>query len=205
MKSSSLFSDKRGFTLIELLVVLAIIILVISLTVPSATRILQTMKLSQTGETLIGQLSFAQQRAISKNKSVQVRFYHLPKREDSAEGYRALWVLEATENANEWIPISKSLHFNSGVFIHPDKLRSSILEMPLQIDTEGPFPEPVSKASYVSFCFLPGGGTDLETSDDWFLTLYAPKNPEKESPDDLKNYFTIGIQPRTGSLRVYRP
>jgi uncharacterized protein (TIGR02596 family) len=57
--------------------------------------------------------------------------------------------------------------------------------------------------AYRSFLCLPES-TDLSASDTWFVTLI--QNSERErSASELKNFYTIQIEPVTGRLMSYRP
>lgn len=57
--------------------------------------------------------------------------------------------------------------------------------------------------AYRSFLCLPES-TDLSASDTWFVTL-VQNNERERSPSELKNFYTIQIEPVTGRLMSYRP
>jgi uncharacterized protein (TIGR02596 family) len=66
---------RTGFTLIELLAVIAVIAIVIAFAVPAANQILRGSQVTL-GSQLIGdQLGYARQLAVSKNRTIEVRFY----------------------------------------------------------------------------------------------------------------------------------
>jgi uncharacterized protein (TIGR02596 family) len=56
---------------------------------------------------------------------------------------------------------------------------------------------------YRSFLCLPES-TDLNTEDSWFVTLIEA-NAANVSPTELKNFYTIQIDPVSGRLMSYRP
>jgi len=57
--------------------------------------------------------------------------------------------------------------------------------------------------AYRSFLCLPES-TDLNAADTWFVTLL--QSAERESgPSELRNFYTIQIEPVTGRLMSYRP
>jgi uncharacterized protein (TIGR02596 family) len=65
-------------------------------------------------------------------------------------------------------------------------------------------PMTISEAEgYRSFLCLPES-TDLNTQDTWFVTL-IDANSANASPTDLKNFYTIQIDPVSGRLMSYRP
>lgn len=57
--------------------------------------------------------------------------------------------------------------------------------------------------AYRSFLCLPES-TDLSASATWFVTLIQ-NNERGRSPSELKNFYTIQIEPVTGRLMSYRP
>ncbi len=56
---------------------------------------------------------------------------------------------------------------------------------------------------YRAFLCLPES-TDLNAAQNWFVTLIQT-NDEDAQPNDLKNFYTIQIEPVTGRLMSYRP
>ena len=70
---------------------------------------------------------------------------------------------------------------------------------------------------YAAFRFLPDGSTDLlptgtvtqPTGDSWYITLVNPKDANATAlgvkDGEANNYFTLQIDPITGSTRSYRP
>ena len=57
--------------------------------------------------------------------------------------------------------------------------------------------------AFRSFLCLPEG-TDLNANETWFVTMVESNNRDS-SPNDLKNFYTIQIEPVTGRLMTYRP
>lgn len=65
----------RGFTLIELLAVMAVIAIVIAFAVPAVNTTLKGSQLTQAGQLLGDQLSYARQLALSRNRTIEFRIY----------------------------------------------------------------------------------------------------------------------------------
>src|SRR5437867_461870 len=66
---------RSAFTLIELLVVIAIIIVIAGFAIPSVGPMLKGSSLSYSGQGVSDQLGLARQRALTKNRTVEIRFY----------------------------------------------------------------------------------------------------------------------------------
>src|SRR5579862_795239 len=69
------FVTKHGFTLIELLLVIAIIGMLMTLVVPAVNSISGGSQLTQAAQMVGSELELARQRALSRNRMVEVRFY----------------------------------------------------------------------------------------------------------------------------------
>ena len=73
LKAHSLAS--RAFSLVELLVVVAVIAIVAGFAVPAVTTMLKGSQLTQGSQTVVDQIALARQTALSRNRSIEVRFY----------------------------------------------------------------------------------------------------------------------------------
>jgi hypothetical protein len=63
------------------------------------------------------------------------------------------------------------------------------------------FAPPASE--YRAFVFYPEG-TDLDEASKWHLTVTS-QDDAKKAPGELKNFYTLQIDPLTGRLTSYRP
>jgi uncharacterized protein (TIGR02596 family) len=172
----------RGFTLIELLAVIAVIAVVIAFAVPAANQILRGSQLTQGAQVLGDRLSFARQLAISRNRSIEVRFYRFGDPEQPGEDpedpetgkWRAIQVFEVLENGAA-LPVGPVVRLPRMVIMDGDEfstlLRESIRgeyllgkdddtapELPIELGKD----KKVGKNyEFVAFRFLPDGSTDL--------------------------------------------
>ena len=75
MKSKAPSFASRAFSLVELLVVMAVIAIVAGFAVPAVTTMLKGSQLTQGSQMVVDQIALARQTALSRNRSVEVRFY----------------------------------------------------------------------------------------------------------------------------------
>src|SRR4051794_11618182 len=68
-------TDRRGFSLLELLIVCGVIAVVVAFTIPAVTTMIRGSQLTQGAQLLTDQMSLARQRALTKCRAVEVRFY----------------------------------------------------------------------------------------------------------------------------------
>jgi prepilin-type N-terminal cleavage/methylation domain-containing protein len=73
MRTSS-WQAQRGFTLIDMLVVVALVGIILAMAVPGITGSLDRMRLGQTAREVERELQGAKSRAVSKGRTIRVRF-----------------------------------------------------------------------------------------------------------------------------------
>lgn len=204
-----------GFTLLELLVVIAILAMLMVLTVPGITSTLRASHLNTAGRALVDQINLARQVTRSRNLPVEVRLYRLPDYNQPATDpvgttsgvFRAFQILLVDENG-AIVPLSRPEYLQSPVVISPGSKESALLA-----DTNASHAERAPAATdpnlgtygknyrFVPFQFSPGGTTDLTAGKD-FVTLVL----QNDKPlSDGVNFFTVQIDPVSGSARSFRP
>ena len=223
----------RAFSLIELIVVISVLAIIAAFSVPAVTSLLQGSSLTQASQMLVDQVNLARQFALSKNTVVEVRFYRYSDPDIPGEDvtkpdkgrFRALQVFEILPTRAalplgklEELPISVILNANRD---KPAEGFSSIvdkgkLETQEQFGQNDPYylslpelPRGIKKQyEFVAFKFMPDGSTTLSPTGLWFLTLHgANDRPSKEGGGvrPPANFFTLQIDPVTGTTKVYRP
>ena len=236
MKSKPHSTASRAFSLVELLVVIAVIAIVAGFAVPAVTTMLKGSQLTQGSQAVVDQIALARQTALSKNRSMEVRFYKYGDPETPGEDaqdpstgfFRALQVFEISDNGVA-LPTGPVQRMPMNVIMSEDVLSTMLKKDErtrvtkanlLGSDPEIPgLPKGFEKSyEYVAFRFLPDGSTDLaptgtasgtNTGDSWYITLINPKDAKATKlgvkDGEAGNYFTLQIDPVTGSTRSYRP
>ncbi len=202
---------RAGFTLIELLAVRVIMSLLFALAAPAVLNALGATSLSTAGDLVRNKLTQAQQEAIAKNTPVEVRFYYYEDRdyEGFGERVRAFQMFQLTNDPeNPIVRLSEPVYLEGGIVLSADTDLSRFPDFAGE-DTEGYCTRatPSGSATYWRFRFLPDGSTDLPGNDRWFWTALDDREEERvqgggETP---ANFYTIQLDPLTGSARTFRP
>jgi uncharacterized protein (TIGR02596 family) len=222
-----------GFSLLELLIVCGIIAVVVGMTIPAATTMIRGSQLTQGAQMLTDQMALARQTALSKNRSIEVSFYKFGDPETPGEDrnnpetgcFRAFQCFEVLESGAA-IPVNKVQRLPSTVVINETKELSTIIgdsrQNPIAPDNTAPeLPRDVArKYLYSSFRFEADGSTNLSitrpTGDTnaksmrWFITLHAMDlggriTEPKDGTGKQINFFTLQIDPISGTATTYRP
>jgi uncharacterized protein (TIGR02596 family) len=218
-------SPVRAFSLVELLVVIAVIAIVAGFAVPAVTTMIRGSQLTQGSQMVVDQIALARQTALSRNRSIEVRFYKFADPETPGESgkkpedgfFRAIQTFEILENGAA-LPLAPIQRLPTNLVINEAGLSTIMKERTVQIpspsDPDIPgMPggnDPKSHYVYVALRFLPDGSTDLppsgtSTSDSWYITLlnyrFAKAVRFDEENKEVDNYFTLQIDPVTGSTR----
>ena len=237
MKTNAPSFSSRAFSLVELLVVISVIAIIAAFAVPAVTTMIRGSQLTQGSQLVNDQLSLARTSALSRNRSVEVRFYKYGDPETPGEQarnpvtgfFRSLQIFEVLDNG-ALLPAGPITRLPSNVIMNEGAL-STILDdrerahitTPTSSDPEMPDTEIGRRYHYTSFRFLPDGSTDLPPNgtltatdkrpkgDSWYITVHGTHARKSAGETDgmtsilPENYFTVQIDPITGSTRSYRP
>ena len=213
----SLRRMRSAFTLIELLAVIIVMSLLIAATAPMVFSSLAASRLTSTGESLLADLSFAQQTSISLGQTTEVRFYKFKPEngfDDASSwgGYQVFRVFDQpTQNPKNptgplvsELPLTEPRRFREGVLAA--SAQSPLLTTGALATESGSVQYfPVAGANYTSFRFTSDGSTNITLPlNGSYITLAAFSSGE-ESATLPANIYTIQINPSTGNLRSYRP
>jgi len=210
------YRSKHAFSLIELLVVIAIIAIIGAFAVPAAGQLLKGSSLTQAANSLTDQTATARQQALTRNRSVEVRFYSFadPELPGDVAQYRALQYFEITDSGIP-NPTGKFVRFPDTVIMNSDSTLSSVLgsltaKQPGANDPD--LPRGVAKNyTYVAFRYQPDGSTSLSPTGGpsnglWFITVHLLSDLGRaQGGNPPPNFFTWMVDPVSGSTKILRP
>lgn len=189
---------------------MVIVSLLIALAIPAAGSLGRAQKLSTATQVFIGDLDYARQIATARSRTVEFRFYKLPRSHSSSavpEVFRAYQIFVLEKGTKKALTEIRYLPPPVVAFLRPTV--SSILDPDLRPFKRGdelgtPLPGPAFNYEAAIFKFTPDGSTDLAQDRQWFVSLVLETDPivAKNLP---ANYSTIQIDPFNGRPLLYRP
>lgn len=237
-------AKNHGFSLLELIAVILIIGIIAAFVTPAASTIIRGSQLTQASQILTDQVKLARQLALTKNRSVEVRFLKYADPEmpgeidasgnpDLSKGsFRGIQIFEILESGAA-VPLDKPQALPQAIIINPGSLSSVLSDSDTKTKlvkantdpTAPPLPRLAAKAGgdqnagknyeYLPMRFLPDGSTDfpLAKNTQWCLTIHNINDYNPQSPDATEskvrngmiNFYTLQIDPVSGSTKFYRP
>lgn len=210
----------RAFSLIELLVVIAIIGIIGAFAVPAVGQLLKGSAITQAANILSDQTAAARQQALTRNRSIEVRFYRFTDPEqpgETAKFYRALQYFEIADGGIP-NPTGRYVRFPNSVIMSSDTALSSVLNDTANHPVTKPTPNDPDlprgvgrNYEYVAFRFQPDGTTNLSATGGpsnglWFITCHLQTDTGKATGGKPPpNFFTWMVDPVSGATKVLRP
>jgi uncharacterized protein (TIGR02596 family) len=197
MKTASQTRPSAGFSIIELLIVIAILGILMVLTLPAVSSLMQSSDLTRAGQMLADQVNLARQMASAQSTVAEVRLIKLP----GSAGYNAIqiWKVDSAGTLKAARPIAR---LPQATAISENPAHSAAVSGL----TPGSMPAGGSaeNAAYVAMQIRPSGFvTPVLGMSNLFLTVM----PESRVSNSAlpPNYFMLQINPITGAPLVYRP
>jgi uncharacterized protein (TIGR02596 family) len=196
----------RAFSIVELLVVIAIISILMALTVPAVSSLIENTNVTRGAQLVESQIQLARQLASSRNRPVEVRLIKVPAQ--SADGVSAiqLWQMDPPSGANaaQARPLTRAEMLPTAICISEDATAASRLFAKCGFTNSIPSGSPLSGSSYAAFQIFPSGllspYVDMQTA---YVTVLPTRNAKETSLP--RNYAIIQINPMTGTPSTYRP
>ena len=191
---------RRAFSLLEILAVVAILGILMAFVGPAILSSFGASNLNKAGQTIGDQIALARQEALTRNREVQIRFYHVTNGQESGCSALQVWRVEPSDDKFTDIAVGRLQRLPEGVTISEDPALSPLLKADQSV--QGRSNLPGGLASYSGFRFLPGGGTgDALTTANNFVTVQS----SQETRNPPKNFYTVQVHPLTGKISVFRP
>lgn len=196
---------RPAFSLVELLLVVAIISILAILAIPAFNSINSARFIEQAGQKIADQIALARQIALSKNRSVEVRFMKIPNEENGIADYSSIQLYEVRDDGSDR-PLAKIAKLPQGIIISDTGELSSLFSPNAMgtLDKES-FPDlPNSgKPEDVRFFrFKPNGQSDLPNmAGNYYLTVHHKREIGKMPA----NFSTIQVDPMSGRVKILRP
>jgi len=184
-----------GFTLVELLLVIGIMVLLLSVVVPSVSQVGDAYNLAKEGQAMNDRITLARQLAMSKNCDVELRFYASKTPEGMTTWSTQLWQFNSASGTYKEIS-AKSPVSHSIVVVDNDALSPLLSKL-----KSGANPDKASEV-WNALRFRPNGRTaaTLDNSNN-FITLQL----RRDEGNAKANYYTLQINQLSGQVKTYRP
>ena len=196
----------RAFSIIELLVVIAIIGILMALTVPAVSSLIENTNLSRSAQLVESQIQLARQMASSKNRPVEIRLIRSSGQSSNGLNAIQLWQMDPPTgtNAVQARPLTRVEMLPTALCISEDAAVASRLFARCGITNSMPSGAPFSGSAYAAFQIFPSGllspYVEMQAA---YVTVVPARNAGDSSLPH--NYATIQINPMTGTPSIYRP
>lgn len=204
MNNNNSTTHKSGFSLVELLLVISVVLILLGISVFAFNGAFGATELTQAGDTVLQEMVNAQQRAIRDSSHVEVRVYQ-PDDFVDVQVWKLLLVRQKPDETFEALSSPYTLPVGV-IFSRSSNLSTLIDEPDRQTDNQNLLSD---LTSYTAFRFNGNGSTNLNSitsnlGDTWHLTLIS-SNEDGSDNNPPDNFYTISIEPSTGSVKTYRP
>lgn len=197
----------RGFSLVELLIVVAMVAILSVLTITALGSSMRATRLTQGTQQVLDQFHLARQFALTRNRTVETRFYQFTNESD--RGWQAMQNFELKEDGTVE-PLGRMVRLPEGVLLGASAELSPLLvanRAKIWTATDPQISLPTVGTAYATrkLRFHPDGSTDLPVGGNhWFVTLHSDEKNETLTALP-PNFSLIQVNPWTGRPQLYRP
>lgn len=189
--------NRKAFTLVELLGVIALIGILLAFIVPAASGTLNSFALTRQGQLLTDQINLCRQMAFTRNQDFELRIVDLPNPPSTSGG----WGLQIWKTSGTPAPASNLIRLPDNITLSKD-LSPLFRLLESKGSAQGWFQAVNSNRPYWPLRFRANGRISDYLGSDNFLTLCSRHESDLATP---KNFYTIQINPFTGSIGTWRP
>lgn len=205
-------SSTSGFSLVEMLTVVAVMAVLLSVSVIGFSHVTRSNELTMAGNQVLDELVAARQRAIADSAHVELRFYR--PEDDFESGNDLQWtVLQVRELPDKTFrALERPLFLPRRIIFMESGTHSTLIDsLTKQVDSDRVFKghslNDEEAKEYTAFRFNSNGSTDLPTDasgDTWHLTI-VDQNSVQSASELPDNFYTVAIDPDTGTTKTFRP
>jgi uncharacterized protein (TIGR02596 family) len=211
-----------AFSLVELFIVALLLAVMAAFALSTPSTVVKGSHLSQAERLLTDQFKLARQEAITRNHRVEVRLIRFGDPESPGESasdpstgfYRAIQLFDVLDNGSS-APLDKPQLLPQAIVMSSDEHSTLLSHADLQPpqhagDHQGAnpsLPRGIDRNyEYVSFRFLPDGGTSLNSTNGvtWCATLRRLVD-KPDGPKPPPNFVTLQLDPVAGTVQLFRP
>ncbi len=196
----------RAFSIVELLVVIAIMGILMALTVPAVSSLIENTNVTRAAQLVESQIQLARQLASSKNRPVEVRFIKVPGQSTNGLSAIQLWQMDPPNgtNAAQARPLTRAEMLPTALCISEETATVSRLLATCGLTNSMPPGTPLTGNAYAAFQIFPSGllspYVDMGKA---YVTVLPTRNAKDTALP--RNYATIQLNPMTGTPSIYRP
>jgi len=205
--SSRLLSGRsrryRSFSLVELLVVMGILAILMAVTIPAISSVVESNNMNRAGQQVADEINLAKQLSSSRNTTIEMRIFKLS---GASSGYTQLQ-LGTNSSTGLWVPLTRLSILPQKTAISENTTLSSAFSTntaPTMTNTG-----PTLNATYYPFEFRPTGIMTPVLSITNYCLAIVPARYAATTYSTLtapiKNYAIVQINPLTSTPLVYRP
>lgn len=195
-----------AFSLVELLIVIAILGILLALTVPAVSSLLEGVNITRGAQLLESQIQLALQLASSKSRPIEIRLIKAGNLPNGGFRVVQLWQVDPPSGTNVQSarPVGRPEYLPDSICVSEDATKGSRLLLVCPATNAMPAGSALAGQAYAAFQIRPSGRVSpAMTMSSLYLTLVPTRDGSAQALP--KNFATVQINPMTGTPRTYQP